>query len=207
MAIMRGWAAGMSILMGLGLLSGCATTKKEVAMDPEAMHEAWMKAATPGPMHAYLAEGVGTWDGVVKHWMDPSMPPTVSNCVTTISPMMDGRFTIASVKGEIDFGGQKAPFEGFGLYGYDNVTKRFESTWVDNMGTCTSRGYGTLSDDRKTMTWIMTFSDPVTGKDMVMREVDRHTGPNSGVMEMYSAGPDGKEFKMMEITNTRRTKK
>ena len=41
----------------------------------EADMKAMMDAATPGPMHAYLAKDSGTWNGANKYWMTPNAPP------------------------------------------------------------------------------------------------------------------------------------
>src|SRR5690606_4061789 len=46
--------------------------------DQQAMMAAWLKAATPGPQHAQLAEHfIGTWDTKQSMWMDPSAPPMI----------------------------------------------------------------------------------------------------------------------------------
>jgi len=165
-----------------------------------AMMEAWMKAATPGKMHKHLAKGLGTWDGVVRHWPAPGAPVMESNCITVITPMFDSRFTKSETSGDMPGMG---PFAGFGLYGYDNVSEQFQSVWIDNMGTGMMTGTGKLSDNGKVLTWSMNYFDPMTKKPMVMREVDRTINDNSTVLEMYGPGPDGNEFKMMEITYTR----
>ena len=45
---------------------------------------------------------------------------------------LDGRYIKVDVAGDMPGMG---PFTGFGLTGFDNVSKKFVSTWVDNMGT------------------------------------------------------------------------
>jgi hypothetical protein len=170
----------------------------------EEMMAAWMAAATPGPNHEHLAKGVGVWDGKVKTWTDPSQPPSESTCVTTIESMLDGRFTSAKVKGEMKFGEHSMPFEGFGLYGFNNTTQKFESIWADNLGTLIMSSTGELSADKKTMTWTGSFIDPATKQKMTMREVDTTIDDNTARIEFYSAGPDGNEIKMMQIDSVRR---
>jgi len=117
--------------------------------------------------------------------------------------MFEGRFTRCEVKGDMPMMGK---FEGLGVYGYDNVAKQFQASWVDNMGTGMMTGTGELSKDGKTLTWTMHFNDPMTGKATVMREVDTYTADDALTMEMYGPGPDGKEAKMMEIKCTRKGK-
>lgn len=167
--------------------------------------KAWEESATPGKMHDWMVEGCGVWDGKVKMWMAPNAPASESTCVTTITPMMGNRFTKAEVKGEMDFGGQKMPFEGFGIWGYNNTTQKFESTWVDNCGTMQLRCNGTLSSDMKVLTLQSEkFTCPMKGKDCWMREVHTRTGADTATLAMYGPGDDGKEFKVMEITYTRK---
>jgi len=172
--------------------------------DMAAMMAAWEAAAKPGKMHEHLAKGAGTWEGSVKMWMDPSAPPTESKCTTVMTSVMGGRFVRGETKGNFDMGGGPAPFEGFGIYGYNNTTKQFESTWCDNMGTCMMHFTGSLSEDGKVLTWNSKFIDPMSGQETWMREVETHTGPDSMKLEMYGPSMDGKgEMKMMEINYTR----
>ncbi|MBL9001090.1 MAG: DUF1579 domain-containing protein [Phycisphaerae bacterium] len=176
------------------------------AMPPEqaAMMEAWTKAMTPGKHHERLVKQSGTWEGKMKMWMEPGGTPTESTCTTVISPMMGGRFVKSETTGMMNMGGPPMPFEGFGTWGYNNTTEKYEGTWFDNFGTMTHFYTGTLSDDGKTMTATSKFLDPMTGQDSWMRNVERTTGPDSMVLEIYSPGPDGKEFKMLEIAYTRK---
>ncbi len=166
--------------------------------------QACMEAATPGEMHAWLAEGEGEWTGQSKMWMAPGTEPMVSECTSTVTPMMDGRFIQCEIESEMPGMG---PFNGFGIYGFDNVSEQFQSTWVDNFGTGMMTGTGELSSDKKTLTWTFTYNCPVTKKPTVMREIERRTGPDTMVLEMYGTTPGTKEeFKMMEISFTRKPK-
>ena len=169
--------------------------------DPEAMMKAYVEAAKPGPMHEKLMKGAGVWDGQMKHWMDPSQPPMESTCVTTCTPMVEGRFLRCEVSAEMPGMGK---FTGYGIYGYDNVAKEFQLNWVDNMGSGMTTGTGELSDDGKVLTWTMTFNCPIANGPMKMRQVETFIDENHNKMEMFAAGPDGKEMKVMEIMNTRR---
>jgi hypothetical protein len=167
----------------------------------EEQMKACMEAATPGEQHAFLAKGVGTWDGKSTCYM-PGMPPTESSCVTVITPLFDNRFFKSETTGEMPGMG---PFTGFGLSGYDNVGKEFQLTWVDNFGTGMMTGKGELSSDKKTMTWTCSYNCPLKGGPITARMIERFTGPNTMVMEMHGPDPvSGKEAKMMEISYTRR---
>lgn len=170
-------------------------------MTPEDM-QACMEAGIPGEMHAWLAEGVGVWEGTSKMWMGPDTEPVVSECTSTVTTMLDGRFIQCEIAGDMPGMG---PFNGFGVYGFDNVSQQFQSTWMDNCGTGMMTGTGELSSDKKTLTWTFTYNCPMTKKPTIMREVERRTSKDSMTLEMYGTPPHGgKEYKMMEITFTRK---
>lgn len=163
---------------------------------PEDMQKC-MLAGTPGKMHEYLTKGAGRWPGKTTMWMAPGMDPMTGECVTTVTPMMDGRYVQVEMKGEMPGMGM---FHGLGIYGYDNVSQEFVATWIDNQGTGIAFGNGKLSEDGKTLKWKIGYNCPVTGKPTVLREVETITGKDTKTLEMYGMDPkSGKEFKMMVI--------
>lgn len=169
----------------------------------EADMQACMAAGTPGKMHEHLKKDVGVWAGKNTMWMAPGVEPITSESTCTITPIMDGRYTKCEITGEIPGMG---PFQGLGIYGYDNVTQQFVFSWIDSMGTGIMNGTGALSSDGSTITWTGTYNCPITKQPARFREVDKNTGPNSKVMEMYMPDPKtGKEFKSMVIESTRKS--
>jgi hypothetical protein len=178
-------------------------------MTPEQQKEmqAWQEAATPGPMHEWLVQGCGTWEGKVKMWESPDGPATESTCTTIITPMMEGKFVKVEVKGMMKMGEMEMPFEGFGVTGYDNTGKTFQSTWCDSLGTMMLHSTGSLSADKKVLTLMSEkFTCPVNGPDCWMREVHTRTGPDSETLAMFGPDKSGKqkEYKIMEISYTRK---
>jgi hypothetical protein len=168
----------------------------------EADMKACMVAGTPGKMHEHLAKGAGVWHGKTTMWMAPGAEPMTSDCTSTVTPMMDGRYIKVEMAGEMPGMG---PYSGFGIYGFDNVSKKFVSTWVDNHSTGIMNGTGDLSPDGKTTSWTYNVNCPITGKPTVMREVETVTGPDTKTLEMFGTGPKGdKEYKMMRIELTKK---
>lgn len=166
--------------------------------------EACAAAAAPGEMHTFLAEGKGTWQGKCTMWMTPAAEPMQSECITTITPILDGRFVKNKTEGE--FAGM-GPFTGFGLYGYDNVSQQFQGTWIDNCSTGMMTGTGELNSAGDTIEWTFNYNCPLTNKPAVFREVERRTGEDTMTLTMYGPAPDtGKEYKIMEIKYTRTSK-
>ncbi len=159
-------------------------------------------AGTPGEMHEHLAKSAGKWYGKSTMWMAPDAEPATSECTATVTSIMDGRFTKCEWAGEMPGMG---PFSGLGIYGFDNVSKKFVSVWIDNHGTGIMKGEGELSPDGKTTTWEYAFNCPVTKKPAVMRDIEKITGLNAKTFEMFGTDPkSGKEFKMMRIELTRK---
>lgn len=193
-------------LLAGALLAVCAVAAvaqhdhgKKPEMDP-AMMQAMMAAGTPGEPHKKLESMNGTWDTKITMWMVPGADPMVTTGVSENKSVMGGRYVEQRFKGE--FAGM--PFEGLGYSGYDNVKKQYWATWMDNMSTALFTSTGSASEDGKTWTYTGTSADPMTGKDTTMeskvyvKDADHHT------MEMWMPGPDGKMFKSMEITYTRK---
>jgi hypothetical protein len=163
--------------------------------------QACILAGTPGEMHERLANDVGEWHGSVTMWMGPGGEPMTSECTTTVTPMMDGRYTKVEWEGDMPGMG---PNHGFGIYGFDNVSQKFVSIWIDNHSTGIMRGDGNLSPDGKTLSWEFTHNCPVTKKPAVMREVETITGPGTKTLEMHATDPkSGEEYKMMSVELTK----
>lgn len=172
--------------------------------DMPAMSEeekAWMDAATPGEMHAWIAKTAGTWDLKVKTMM-PGQPVSESTSTCTTTLMMDGRFAHSVVKGEFKWGEMTVPFEGAGTMGYNNTTKQFEGTWMDNMGTMTLFMTGELDAGKKVLTMKGNMVCPMNNKPCTMKNVLTVKGDNEMVEEFYN-DMYGPETKVMEITYTR----
>ena len=115
---------------------------------------------------------------------------------------MDGRYTRVEVAGEMPGMG---PYNGFGVYGFDNVSQKFVCTWLDNHSTGMMTGEGDLSADGKQITWNFKYNCPITKKPTVMRQIESVGGGNTKTLEMHGPDPkSGKEFKMMEIEMTKK---
>lgn len=163
--------------------------------------QACMMAATPGPEHAMLAKDAGDWQGKTTMWMAPNTDPVESEGVMTVTPILDGRFMKIEMTGEMPGMG---PYNGSGLCGFDNVTKKYVATWIDNWSTAIMTGKGERSPDGKKMTWTYTASCPIAGKEITVRQVETITGPNSKTLEMFAPDPKtGEEFQTMKIELTR----
>lgn len=172
-------------------------------MSPEqqAMMDKMVKAATPGPAHEVLKKMAGEWTCKVKFQMDPSQPAQETQSTASITTLMDGRYVQEVSSGQM-MGG---PFNGMGIYGYDNVIGKYVSTWIDNFGTGMMRSEGTADASGKAIHWTSTMNDPITGKPSTEHMTTTWTDDNHYTLEMWSTPPGAKrEIKTMTIEYSRK---
>lgn len=191
--------------LGITAVSGIA---QEEAEQPEAeamdkMHQEmmskWKEYATPGESHKALDPMVGEWEYTVKWWNTPESEPEVSKGTSEVKWIMDGRFLKQKVQGT----SKGKEFNGMGIMGYDNAAKEYKTVWIDDMGTGIMMSSGTYDASTRTFTEQGSYTDPVHG-EKTYRGVTTIEGPDKYTYEMYISGPDGKEFRALEIVNTRK---
>ena len=190
-------AAGLGLAVTLAAQDAKPDTK---APDEKTMMEAMQKAATPGEAHKKLEPFVGTFDARVRMWTDPSRPPEDSTGTMTNTWVLGNRFVQQSFEGT--FMGE--PFNGVGYVGYDNVSKKFQSVWMDSASTGMMWMSGTADATGKMMETKGTMSDPMSGRTLPMEDKITVVDNDHHRMEMWTKGRGGKMMKMMEIEYTRK---
>ncbi len=182
------------------LLAGTARAQEEgqmPTMSPEqqAMIEAMERAGTPGPQHAELAKMAGAWSFEGTFWMMRDQPPMTFSGTVERTMIMDGRV----LREDVSSTWMDQPFHGQGMTGYDNVTGKYWSSWIDTgtTGMMTSTG----SCEAGKCEFTGTAVDPVTGEPYTMRTTGE-IGPDSETWRGYES-KNGVERQTMEITYTR----
>ena len=173
--------------------------KAEKPMDPQAVMELWKKLGTPGEPHKLFASLAGSWTTTTKEWMEPGKPPTESTGTAEMKMLLDGRFLYQEYNSQM----MGQPFSGIGIDGYDNMTKKYVTAWIDTMGTGIFFMEGTASPDGKTITLKGSHPEPGGGK-MTHRAVWKIVDSNAQTFDMYGTHQGGKEMKVLEITYTRK---
>lgn len=173
--------------------------KEEQGMDMQSKAEVFKELATPGAPHRLLALLAGSWNTKHKYWMEPDQPSTESSGSCEQRMILDGRFLQQEFNGET----MGSPFTGFGFLGYDNNTKKYVSTWLDNMGTGIYYFEGSAGADGRSIVQSCQYNDPVLGITE-WRSVTRLVDDNTYAVEMYGIDGGGKERKIMEGTYTRK---
>ncbi|MFN0188973.1 MAG: DUF1579 domain-containing protein [Bacteroidia bacterium] len=152
-------------------------------------------AMTPGEEHNALGSQVGDWTEEITIWMHEAAEPVTNQAKVKIEMILGGRFQQTIHTG--DFMGM--PFEGVGVTGYDNVSKKYYSTWIDNMSTGIMYSTGTMNIKIKAIEFYGEQADPITGKTVKIREVLAQVSEGEMHLEMYSTPSGGKEFMSMKI--------
>lgn len=189
-------------LVTLGAGWAVAAEPEMPAVDPKAAAMALAKQyGEPGDSHKTLDRLTGTWTFVMQSWMAPKEKPMKMTGTATNSWVFDGRFLKQEVKGQ----GEGWPsFEGVGYTGYDNMRREYQSVWLGNMGTGMHVATGQQDADG-TMTEQGDTSCPMTGEAYrQFRAVWKFVDDKHVTYESYSPGPDGEEYKAMELQYTRK---
>jgi len=166
----------------------------------EAEMKAWMEYMTPGDIHKMLAKSDGEWNEDISMWMAPGAPVQKSTSTCINKMILGGRYQSSTHTGS--FNGM--PFEGISTVAFDNAKKTFTTTWIDNMGTGIMVMEGKWDDKTKTLNTKGKQTDPMTGKDMIVRETFQIIDDDTQKMEMFMTPAGGKEYKSMEMILTRK---
>jgi hypothetical protein len=114
--------------------------------------------------------------------------------------ILGGRYLAVSVSGPM----MGQTFEGMGCIGYDNITGKHFSAWIDSMSTAMMTSHGTCSPDHKTLTFEGEMIDPMTKKPCKHKMVYTIKDNDSFTMKMWSPSmSNGEMFECMTIDYTR----
>lgn len=171
----------------------------EVPMDSAAQQKAWMDYATPSAPHKMMAEEVGTWNCDMTFWMGPDAKPEKATSTADIKMVLGGRYQEGYYKGTM----MGQPFEGKSTLAYNNASKEFTTTFIDNMGTGMMVAMGKWNDANKAIELKGDMVNPMNGKKTAYREMYTIVDANTRKMEMFDT-KEGKEYKSMEIVMKRK---
>ncbi len=200
--------AAVLILPALGQDKKTSENTGPKTTDDAEMMAKMMELSKPGENHKRLQDLVGTWSYAVKWWMSPEAPPIESTGTTVSRSIMDGRYVLSEHSGNMQMPGENgkmmdAPFKGMAVEGYDNVKKKYVSSWIDNMGTGIMISEGTYDPATKTLTYHAEY-EVIPGMKTKARQVVKQIDRDHHTME-YFENRGGKEMKVMEITYTRKS--
>jgi hypothetical protein len=201
MKIKKLFPFAIAVLFLLSAVWVIAQEGKEMSPEQQKMMELMMKYGTPGEGHKLMEPFLGEWNIATKWWASPDAQFEESNGASRIEWILDGRFLMEHVEGMMD----EFAFNGMGIIGYDNYGQKYHSLWIDNMSTMFWLQTGTANEDGSLFSFEGTWDDFMTGQmGKKSRSVIKVVNKDKRVMEMYDISPDGKEYKSMELTYTRK---
>jgi hypothetical protein len=174
---------------------------QETSPEMQAMMEAWEKMATPGEPHKMLAKREGEWAVTARFWFSPDAPPQESKGSSVITGIMGSRYLLEKFASQMPDG---SPFHGMGIGGFDNLKKKYVAAWIDDMSTGIMLSEGTPDAGGTVITYVGEGPDPMTGGFKLFRAVETTIDDDTRRFETFEKGPDGKEFRSMELLYTRK---
>lgn len=171
----------------------------EAPVDSATQMKAWQEYATPGSTHKLMADEVGTWNCDMTFWSEPNGKPEKATSTADIKMILGGRYQEANYKGTM----MGQPFEGKSTLAYNNASKEFTTTFIDNMGTGMMVATGKYDEGKKSVEYKGEMVNPVNGKKTPYREIYTIVDAKTRKMEMFDV-KNGSEYKSMEIVMTKK---
>lgn len=148
--------------------------------------------------HKVFEQFVGQWDAKVTIFQNGANESF--NGIQTNTLGLGGRFLNTAFRGQVGGG----DFAGTGTMGYNNITKQYESSWVDSMSTwITFENNGTYDSSTKTLTLKGQTTDPQTNQKRTTRTVYTVNSPTQYTFTTFETA-NNTETKTMEIVYTRK---
>jgi len=197
-------AAGLTAVLTTQVVSQDKGGEKpkipDAGSDMDKMMKDLEKLLEPGPKLKALAPLMGDWNCAVKMWQGPGGPIEESKGTMKRQWVLDDHCIQENYDGTL----MNKPFKGMGMFGYDNLKKQYFSVWFDTMSTSYVSQTGQADASGKVITMTGKFDDPMTRTEQTMKSVLTIESDSKHTFVTFGVGPDGKEFKAMEIVATRR---
>jgi hypothetical protein len=161
--------------------------------------QAWMEYMTPSETHNMMAESVGEWTTKSTFWMEPGGEPMVSEGTATAEMLLGGRYLQMTNKGNV----MGMDFEGISTVAFDNASKEFINTWIDNMGTGLMICKGKFNEETGKVEMEGTYVDPMTGNEEPFRQTFQAVDNDHHLVEMFTY-KGGEEFKSLMVEYSRK---
>jgi hypothetical protein len=164
------------------------------------MMELWQKMSTPGEAQKKLDAFVGSWNVKSTASTDPSKPPEVTDATSENRWVLGGRYVEQRYEGKL----MGQPFSGIGYTGYDNYKKKYVGTWMDSASTQVLFTTGSFDAAGKVLSMSGKQDDFTRGESVTVREKATLVSHDEMLFEMWGPGPDGKDYKVLELRYTRK---
>jgi hypothetical protein len=164
--------------------------------DREKIIALYEKAAMPTDAHKAIVSWAGKWD------QKGECPMGTITGTLEYKPILGGRFVVGEGTGKMTMGDKSMDFESFQIVGYDNVSKQYQTVWLDSMGTGLYLLPG--SGDSKKITYEGPVKDALSPQGRPFRVVVMVDSDDKHTIELWDSKKDGKTLeKEATITETR----
>ena len=174
--------------------------EKAPSPEQQAMMARMQEYSATNEHHDFLKSLAGSWKANVKFWMDPNGQPEESMGTSEAKMILNDHFLEQNYVGTA----MGKPFEGRGIYGYDNMRKEYTGIWFDSMATGIMLSAGQYDAATKMMKDEGSMSCPITNEThRWYRSVTGIIDADHYTYETFMKDKDGKEFRSMLISYTR----
>jgi Protein of unknown function (DUF1579) len=164
-----------------------------------AVAQALEMAMTPGPGQARLEPMVGTFNVKIRSWVAPNKPPVESTAVAVSVWVLGHRYIQSMLSGYV----LNEPFDGIGYTAYDNVSKTYQTAWMDSGSTGMTWYRGGFDGATKSARMKATVPNALTGKPTPLELRLSILDNGDHMTELWGQGHGTAMFKMMELRYTR----
>ncbi len=132
----------------------------------EKMMEQWMQLMAPGHVHQLMQQFVGEFNKTTAIYMNgPNAEPVITKGTSTRRSVLGGRFILQEENSTMmvpgpDGNEQPVPWNGLGMFGYDNFRNMLVGCWADSMGTQLLTMKGTVDPTGKVFTYYGEMDEP-----------------------------------------------
>lgn len=163
---------------------------------PEEMQKMMADMSTPAEEHKRLWKLEGAWN-LALTWSEGGQEMKETS-TSRFSKVFGGLFMQQEVNGKM----MGMPFHGMELMGYSKATRKYQTVWIDSMGTGMMISEGTADSTGKVITFAGTMDDPMMGGQAKVKTVVAWSDDDNFTFDMYGTMGDT-EQKMMSIVYTR----
>ena len=139
------------------------------------------KAGMVGLQHQRLAELVGTWKVTQSFWTSGNPTPKIDTGSAIYAMVLGGRH----LRQDLQIDSPDKAFEALGYIGYDNMSGRYYSSWMDINFTGMIIAYGDYVDTSHTYTFMGTLPGPAASEAVPLRAELKVVDANHFIYDFY----------------------
>lgn len=185
-----------------GVAEAQPATPTEIQPDDDL--ESWISSlGEPGDGHQVLEAIVGTWEGKGTIWDAPDSAPVSITASVERRWVLGGRYLREEISIRSNDG---VVLEALGFIGYNNEAAQYELLNIDTASTAMLLETGKFDPDSQKLMIHGSFRDPATGF-VIDRRVEMDLSQDGRIVVVgYTTNEEGRQFKSLEGSVTRRKK-